>query len=338
VVDVIASSSLSSLRREEDAFHATFAINWCTIRTMPAPYPGDLLVHLSSFVLLLDNVRAGLPSAFERTAQDLRVDRSVLRRRIATLSAWIGSPLLRGRGSRMLPTEAGSRLDERARTILALTRELSEEVRSARERIILACTGTVTTQLVPSVLLELERSRPTRLEIRRAGGAACERLVRNGDVDLGVVRSSAPPRDLVSQHLTDDRLWLVVPARARRRNARRISLDEMAALPLVLYGSASRTRMRVMERLGPLGANVRVEVDGRSSALAYVRAGIGATFLSLLPGHVVDEPGVDAHDVTASFPPSRFYVIGRRASWSEPTVQDVVARLVRHARHRKHPR
>lgn len=302
---------------------------------MPAPYPGDLLVHLSSFVLLLDNVRAGLPGAFERTAHDLRLDRSVLRRRIATLTAWIGAPLVRGRGPRMLPTEAGSRLDERARVLLDLTRELSEEVRTARERIVLACTGTVTTNLVPSVLLELERSRPIRLEVRRAGGAACERLVRNGDVDLGVVRASAPPRGLESQHLTDDRLWLVLPAEARRARAARPSLEEMATHPLVLYGSSSRTRMRIMERLGPRGARVRVEVDGRASALAYVRAGIGATFLSLLPGHVVDEPGVDAHDVTALFPRSRFYVIGRRGDWSDATVQDVVARLVRHARRRR---
>src|SRR5262249_10547542 len=115
---------------------------------------------------------------------------------------------------------------------------------------------------------------------------------------------------------------------------RRFSLDEMAALPLVLYGSSSRTRMRVMDRLGPRGAQVRVEVDGRASALAYVRAGFGATFLSLLPGHDVDERGVEAHDVTSLFPQSHFYVIGRREQWSDPTVQDVVARLVHHARRR----
>lgn len=253
----------------------------------------------------------------------------VLRRRIATLGTWIGAPLVRGRGVRMLPTAAGARLEERARAILALTGALPEEVRSARERIVLACTGTITTQLVPSVLLELERTRPVRLEIRRAGGTACERLVRNGEIDLGVVRASAPPPGLASQHLADDRLWLVVSSRTPPPP---LSLDAIAALPLVLYGSSSRTRARVMERLGPRGASVRVEVDGRASALAYVRAGFGATLLSLLPGHVVDEKGVVAHDVTRLFPRSRFYVIGRRGAWTEPTLRDVVARLVRHAR------
>ena len=144
----------------------------------------------------------------------------------------------------MVPTEAGSRLLERSTTILSLTRELADDVRLARERIVLACTGTITTQLVPAVLLELERDRPIRLGIRRAGGSACEHLVRNGDIDLGVVRASSPPRGLASKHLTDDRLWLVVPAEPRRPRTRAISLQEMAALPLVLYGSSSRTRAR----------------------------------------------------------------------------------------------
>lgn len=312
---------------------------------MDAPYPGDLLVHLSSFVFLLRNVRAGMPGAFERTAHDLKLDRSVLRRRIGTLSSWVGAPLLRGRGTRMVPTDAGARLEERAVTLLSLARELANDVRTVRERIVIACTGTVTTQLIPSVLVELERVRPVCLAVRRAGGSACELLVRSGEANLGVVRAESAPASLPSQHLADDRLWLVLPAGPsgptrpqgpkgpkRSAKARALSLDEMAALPLVLYGTSSRTRARIMDRLGPRGASVRVEVDGRASALAYVRAGFGATFLSLLPGHSVDDEGVRVFDVTSLFAPSRFYVIGRRDRWDDAAVRDVVARLVHHAR------
>ncbi len=302
---------------------------------MDAPYQGDLLVHLSSFVVLLRNVRAGLPSAFERTAHDLKLDRSVLRRRIRTLSEWIGTPLLRGRGTRLVATDAGARLEERAGTMISIARELANDVRAARERVVVACTGTITTQLIPEVLVELERVRPIRLAVRRAGGSACEQLVRSGDVDIGVLRTESAPAGLMSRHLADDRLWLVVPAGRTSRAKRTVTLDEMATLPLVLYGSSSRTSTRVMDRLGPRGASVRVEVDGRASALAYVRAGFGATFLSLLPGHAVDEEGVRACDVTPLFAPSRFYVIGRRERWGDAAVRDVVARLVDRARRRR---
>ena len=104
----------------------------------------------------------------------------------------------------------------------------------------------------------------------------------------------------------------------------------MAQIPLVLYGESSRTRARVMDRLAPHGATIRVEVEGRAAALEYVRAGIGGTFLSLLPGHRVDAQGktrIRAHDVTALFPRSRFWLIAR--SWDNATIKAVRAELMR---------
>jgi DNA-binding transcriptional LysR family regulator len=97
-----------------------------------------------------------------------------------------------------------------------------------------------------------------------------------------------------------------------------------------LYGETSRTRARVMDRLSPHGATIRVEVESRSSALAYVRAGVGATFVSLLPGHAVDRSGTVWRDVTALFDRSAFYVIGTKQRWASPTVTDVVAELSKH--------
>ena len=155
------------------------------------------------------------------------------------------------------------------------------------------------------------------------------------NVDLGVVRDDAPPKGLASRHLADDRLWLVLPvSHALAKADKRPSLTAMAALPLVLFGESSRTRQRVMDRLGPRGAAIRVEIDGKAAALTYVRAGLGATFLSLLPGHAVGGPGVWACDVTPLFGASRFYVIGRRERWNDPVLSEVVRRLVQHAKPR----
>ncbi len=301
------------------------------------PYPGDLLLHLESYVALLAHVSDGGRGTFESTARALGVDRSVLRRRLQTLGAWLGTPLLSGRGSGLTPTAAGKRLAERAASMIALARSLPADLAEARPKITVACTGTITTELLPRVLVDLERAaRPVLLAVRRAGGSACERLVLEGDVDLGVVRDDAPPQGLASRHLADDRLWLVLPAsHALAKADKRPSLAEMATLPLVLFGESSRTRLRVMDRLGPRGATIRVEIDGKAAALEYVRAGLGATFLSLLPGHTLRASGVWACDVTALFGASRFYVIGRRDRWHDPVLSDVVRRLVQHAKPRR---
>lgn len=293
-------------------------------------------MHLESYVALLGHVGKGGRGAFESTARALAVDRSVLRRRLQTLGSWLGTPLLSGRGSTLAPTAAGTRLAERAASMIALARDLPADLAEVRPKLSIACTGTITTELLPRVLLDLERAaRPVLLVVRRAGGSACERLVVERNVDLGVVRNDAPPQGFASRHLADDRLWLVLPAsHVLTRSDKVPSLAQMAALPLVLFGESSRTRQRVMDRLGPRGATIRVEIDGKSAALEYVRAGLGATFLSLLPGHALKAPGVWACDVSALFGASRFYVIGRRDRWHDPVVSAVVSRLVQQAKPR----
>jgi DNA-binding transcriptional LysR family regulator len=218
--------------------------------------------------------------------------------------------------------------------MLSMARDLATA--DEREPVVIACTGTITTELLPRVLIELEAlPRGPRLVVRRAGGALCERLVRSGDVDLGVVRADSPVAGFFSQHLADDRLCIALPiTHPLASTKRRLRLAELATIPLVLYGESSKTRARVMERLEPLGATIRVEVEGKSAALEYVRLGFGATFVSLLPGHTVNVPQVAVRDVTALFARSGFYVIARRDRAEDGAVRQVLERLAGHARGR----
>ena len=291
-------------------------------------YPGDLLLHVESFAALVAHLRRGRQGAFERTADELGVDRSVLRRRIQTLGEWVGAPILEGRGTEARPTPQGARLAEHATRLVEAAGRLRVEVTQANDRVVIACTGTITSELLPRIVLDLEkRPSPIQLVVRRAGGAACETLVRSGEADLGVVRADEPPRGLVTRTLSSDRLWFVMPAHHPRPSNKRPTLAEMARVPLVLYGESSRTRARVMDRLRPHGASIRIEVEGRSAALAYVRAGVGATFLSLLPGHAIDRKRVRAYDVTALFDRSAFYVIATKQRWSSASIAAVVTEL-----------
>lgn len=291
---------------------------------MRVDYPGDLLLHLESFAALRTEIGRGRAGAFDQTARALGVDRSVLRRRMRTLEDWLGAKLFTGRGASLSPSPAGHRLAERAAQLVNQAVLLREHVTEARARITIGCTGTITTELLPRVLRALERRKPpVQLVIRRAGGALCESLLQSGGIDVGVVRSDQPPRGFTHEHLVDDRLWYV----SSTKPPPKLTLERMAESPLVLYGESSRTRARVMDRLGPHGATIRVEVEGRAAALEYVRAGIGATFLSLLPGHRVDAKNVHARDVTALFSPSRFWIVARSDRWSDPTIQSLVAEL-----------
>ncbi len=309
------------------AFYAFYTLEWCTMCTM-----NDLLLHLESFVVLGDRIAAGGPGAFDGAAHELRIDRSVLRRRIQALTAHVGAPLLRGRGSALTPTDAGARLHARARAIVAETRDLARLVREARERIVVACTGTITTELLPRVLRDLDGDPDARIDlvVRRAGGALAERMLLAGEADVAVVRSERAPTAFAAQLLAEDRLWLAVPKKHPLATGP-LEPARLASAPLVLYGASSRTRARVMERLAPRGAFVRVEVDGKGAALEYVRAGLGITFVSLLVGHEPPSAGLVLRDVTPHFARSRFWAMCRPERRGDAAIDRVLKLLDRHA-------
>lgn len=296
-----------------------------------AGFPGDLLAHLRGFDAVARAARAGRPHTFERAARELRVDPSVLRRRVRALVEHLGAPLLEGRGTRMALTEEGTRLEAAGRRILGAVDALPGDVSEVTVRVTVGCTGTVATELVPVLVAELERP-PHRLDVRarRLGSAACLRALEEGDIGVGVVRASAPPPGFSATRLCDDRLWLAVPARHPLAKRRTQSLDDIARAPLVTYSETSQTRARTMAALGPRGVRIRVEVEDGRTALAYVRLGLGVALLSRLPGHPPEGRGVVVRDVTPLFPRLSFYVVTRaRASRGAEAVAAALQRCVR---------
>jgi DNA-binding transcriptional LysR family regulator len=296
-------------------------------------YPGDLLVHLRSFLLLAQRIEARPRAAFDATAQALGVDRTVLRRRIQALRAWVGAPLLSGRGAALSVTAAGRRLTERATPLLDrldTLRELDEQPPELR----IACTGTITTGLLPDVLVALRRVPGSpRVVMRRAGGADCARLIEEREVDVAIRRSTHPTPGAIQ--LCADRLWLIAPSGHAIARKRKITAAELATLPLVLYDAGSRTRARVLARLP--GARIAIEVDGKSAALEYVRRGFGVGFLSAVPWQSVRFRGVDCRDVTSLFDPTRFEILLSSDAREAPAVKTFVEVLRRHAERQRTP-
>ncbi len=290
-------------------------------------FKGDLLEHAKGLVTLSRELQGGEPSAFERAADRLGIDPSVLRRRIQALATWVGAPLLEGRGSTLRLSALGQATCTRGERLLADAAALRQPPRPAP--ITIGCTGTIVTELLPTVLLQIERELGgTRVTVRRVGSTTCARLLAAEELDLGVVRGIAPPPGFAAERLCDDRLWLVAPKGHRLLSARRLELQSIAQQPLIVYGSTSQTRARVLEPLAPFEPHVRVEVDGKAAALQYVARGLGIAFVSLLPSHAVKHAGVALRDVTHLFGPSSFWLL--RSRQRSPAV-DRVARMIKRA-------
>ena len=147
-------------------------------------------------------------------------------------------------------------------------------------------------------------------------------MIEDGSLDLAAIRARQAPSRLASRRLCPDRLWVAVPE-DHPLALSKLSVRALASFPLISFSQRSFTRRRVLHRLGPLGSSVSIEVDGRASAISYVQRGLGVAFLSLLPRHLLDPPGVVLRDVTRFFEPAYFYAI-----WSPRPLLEVERYLV----------
>jgi DNA-binding transcriptional LysR family regulator len=273
-------------------------------------YPGDLFDHLRAFAQLSVSVERGERGAFARTATELAVDVSVLRRRMQTLATFIGAPLVQGRGNRLQLTAAGRRARAHALRTLAAAAELAVVGDDEAGPLRVACTGTILAEVLPPALRALREAYPRLLfRVRRAGAEASRSLVARSEVDFAIIRATERPAGVASVRLAADRLWLAVPAKSPLARTGRLANASLARHPLIGYSPESATMKRLMTVLGPHGAAPWIEVDGKAAALAYVAAGLGIGFVSAIASQKPARAGVTLRDVTASFGPVSFWLI-----------------------------
>lgn len=278
----------------------------------PPPFPGDLVEHLRAVSVLAKRLEADPKGAYDAAARELRVDPSVLRRRVSALAAWLDTPLFEGRGARLGPTAVGRAAIETALRVLGDLERLASGAGAERERVSIGCTGTITRELLPAALGTVMRAHPdTELHVRRAGTADALGLLASGELDVAVVRGSRPPGGVTATRLVPDRLWLAAARGAPLARKKRLTARDLAAARIVTYGSGSFTRARVMGALAPLGAAVAIEVDGRAAALGFVREGLGIAFVSRIPGAPGAAPGIVWRNVDALFAPASFWLAWR---------------------------
>jgi DNA-binding transcriptional LysR family regulator len=275
----------------------------------PGPYPGDLLDHLRAFSVLAGAIEGGSEKAFARAASEVGLDVSVLRRRMQTLTDHVGAPLVSGRGNALRLSSAGTRVRDQARRMLELAASIHPE-RQDEGPLRVACTGTFHSEILPTVLASMRPEHPRlRFRVRRAGAEASLELLHRDELDLAIVRSAEAPKRVTARHIGVDRLWLAVPKDNPLAASRRPTLEAMASVPLIGYASTSATMRRLMHVLAPHGAVPWIEVDGKTAALAYVAAGLGVAFVSLLAGQIPERRGVVVRDVTSLFPRVSFWLV-----------------------------
>ena len=165
-------------------------------------------------------VAVGDELSFTRAAQRLHVSQPSLSAQVRALEEGLGLELLRRTTRRVELTHAGESLHADARRLLedldhavARARRVQE---AASSELRVAYTATVGYQTLPLILDELEaRSPEVRVSAFRAWSTQVSDAVRNGDVELGMVREPEPDDDLEGRTIRREPLAAFMSARHR---------------------------------------------------------------------------------------------------------------------------
>ncbi|TAG06135.1 MAG: LysR family transcriptional regulator [Betaproteobacteria bacterium] len=221
--------------------------------------------------------------SFSRASGALDIAQPALSRQIGLLEAELGAHVFvrHGRGVRL--TDRGRLLLEHATGILHQCDRALAAMRSKDAPL----SGRIAVGLPPSLcrllavpLLQQLRQRfpELRVSLREALSSHLLDWLKRGSLDCAVCYNVVAGPDFTLQSLGDEPRYLIAPTSDKSApQGGRVSLLQLARLPLILPSHPHATRVMVESRLAAksLKPVIAAEVDGVSSILSLIRAGYG---------------------------------------------------------------
>ncbi len=219
-------------------------------------------------------------STWARAADRMGVSASALSQGLAELERRVGVSLFEPAGRRRVLRPAATPVLDHARRVVGLTRDLlewSDRMQTARAgRVRVGMIDVAAVVHFPNVLRTFRAERPAvELLLSVSPSARLLDALRDGDLDLVVCVEPPEPRPGVElAELRSEPLAVVAPAGTT------IGAPSSWG-PWLLFPSGSHTRHRITERLGELGAPVRIAAESHQPdvLLQMVVLGLGWTVL-----------------------------------------------------------
>jgi DNA-binding transcriptional LysR family regulator len=224
---------------------------------------------------------------FTRAAQRLKVSQSAVSRQVKLLEEELGGLLLHRTGKGVTVTAQGELLLKAAnrihRDLQDVAWEISETQKLQRGRLSLGGGMTVCMYVLPRLLKKF-RSLYKEVDLRVTSGTseAILRLVRNHQVDLGLLTLPIVATDLEVQPVLKEEMVVVTAPRHPLARQRTVDAKSLGRFPLVLFERGSNTR-KVLDELfleEEIPTDVAMETENVEIIKAMVASGLG---ISVIP-------------------------------------------------------
>jgi DNA-binding transcriptional LysR family regulator len=232
---------------------------------------------------------------FTAAAQRVHVTQAAISMQIRQLENELGSRLFVRAPRRVMLTEAGEHLLQRARQILrdhdAALDEIAELAGAERGRLrVGSASAMVTTDVLPELLKEL-RKQHAHAEVTVASGTS-EALVQqilSGELDLAFVSLPVEARGINTERLSQDQLVAIASPLHRLAKQRTVSAYTLAGEKLILGERGGNTRRLIDQFFAQAGVTLHVamELSRQAAIRRMVEEDMGVGIVPLLT--VVDE-------------------------------------------------
>jgi DNA-binding transcriptional LysR family regulator len=204
---------------------------------------------------------------FTAGAQRVHITQAAISMQIRQLENELGAKLFIRAPRRVMLTEAGEQLLQRARQILrdhdAAVDEIAELAGAERGRLrIGSASAMVTTDVLPSLLKAL-RQQHAGAEVTVSSGTS-EALVQQilaGELDLAFVSLPVEARGINTERLSQDQLVAVASPRHRLAKQRTISAYSLAGEKLILGERGGNTRRLIDQFFAQAGVTLQVSME-----------------------------------------------------------------------------
>lgn len=232
-------------------------------------------------------VRVAELGSFSRASAFLHVAQPALSRQVRNLEIELKEQLLVRNGRGVEVTEAGERLLSNARGILRQVERTYEDIENARTgksgRVAIGLPTTISIAIATALIRRLRNElSDAQVTLVHGRSSLLQEALLSGGLDMAIMYD-APSSPMLEIHdLVDENLYLIGTERSMTTTDP-ISLEDLAALPMVIPCRPNSTRVLLDSELARLGhkANIVFELDPLDTVFELVSDGYGFTVASL---------------------------------------------------------
>jgi len=228
--------------------------------------------------------------SFTKAANATSRTQSAISQQIKNLEEELGCQLLERIGKRKLRlTSAGERFFKFSETSLERYESLTEELNELKSLQIghlrMAAPFTTLYHLFPFALKSYIKKFPNvELTILDRSQQDILNLIKNGDIDLGLVLESIVQTDLTALRWKKVRTVLMTPIGHPLAKVKRVTLKQIGKYPLILPPINLKYRSNLEEKFQKLGIDYRIIMESSNVELSslYVEMGLGISFATIV--------------------------------------------------------